>query len=67
MSLKSFHIVFIFISTLFSIFFGFWCYREWSLYKDFVYLVYAFVGLSLCVALFVYSKWFLKEVSELNV
>ena len=38
MSLKSFHILFITISSLFTIFFGYWCYSEWSAYDDSKYL-----------------------------
>jgi len=67
MSLKSFHIIFLIISTLFSIFFGYWCYSEWVLTKDNMYLYFSFVGITLCLGLFFYSKWFLKEISDINV
>ncbi len=67
MSLKSFHIIFLIISTLFSIFFGYWCYSEWTITKDNIYLFYSFVGIALCFGLSIYSKWFLKEVSDINV
>ena len=67
MSLKSFHIIFILISTLFAIFFGYWCYREWILYENNIYLVYSLIGVILCVCLFFYGKWFLKEISNINV
>jgi len=67
MSLKSFHIIFILIASLFAIFFGYWCYREWTLYENNIYLVYSLVGVTLCICLFFYGKWFLKEISEINV
>ena len=67
MSLKSFHIIFILISSLFSIFFGYWCYKEWTLYQDNIYLLYSLIGALLCVGLIIYGKWFLKEISNLNV
>ena len=67
MSLKSFHIIFILISSLFAIFFGFWYYREWILYENSVYLLYSLIGIILCICLFFYGKWFLKEISEINV
>ena len=67
MSLKSFHIIFILISSLFAIFFGFWFYREWVLYENSVYLLYSLIGIILCICLFFYGKWFLKEISEINV
>ena len=67
MSLKSFHIIFIFISSLFAIFFGYWCYREWILYENNIYLVYLLISVILCISLFFYGKWFLKEISNINV
>jgi len=67
MSLKSFHIIFILVSSLFSIIFSYWCYNQWSLYKDNQYLVYLSIGIVLCVSLLVYGKWFLKEITDLNV
>ncbi len=67
MSLRSFHIIFILIASLFAIFFGYWCYREWTLYENNLYLVYSLVGVTLCICLFFYGKWFLKEISEINV
>jgi hypothetical protein len=67
MSLKSFHIIFILISSLFSIFFGYWCYNEWTLLQDNIYLFYSFIGAALCVGLFFYGKWFVKEITDINV
>ena len=67
MSLKSFHIIFILVSSLFSIFFSYWCYNQWSLSEDSQYLVYLSIGIVLCVSLLVYGRWFLKEIAELNV
>ena len=67
MSLKSFHIIFILVSSLFSIIFSYWCYNQWSLYQDNQYLVYLSIGIVLCVSLLVYGRWFLKEIAELNV
>ncbi len=66
MSLKSFHIIFICISTLFSIFFGYWCYNEWSQIGGMQYMVYSFISVAFTIAMLIYGKWFLKEISELN-
>jgi ABC-type thiamin/hydroxymethylpyrimidine transport system permease subunit len=66
MSLKSFHIIFICISTLFSIFFGYWCYNEWSQIGGMQYLVYSSISVAFTIAMLIYGKWFLKEISELN-
>ena len=66
MSLKSFHIIFICISTLFSIFFGYWCYNEWSQIGGMQYIVFATISVALTIAMLIYGKWFLKEISGLN-
>ena len=65
MSLKSFHILFILISLLFGIFFGYWNYKEWVISQDNIYLFYSLIGILLCMGLFFYSKWFLKEISDI--
>jgi len=67
MSLKSFHIIFLLISSFLGIGFGYWCYREWRLYNETIYLFYSLIGILLCLSLGIYSKWFLKEISDLNV
>jgi ABC-type thiamin/hydroxymethylpyrimidine transport system permease subunit len=66
MSLKSFHIIFICISTLSSIFFGYWCYNEWSQIGDIQYIIYSLISVAFTIAMLIYGKWFLKEISELN-
>jgi len=66
MSLKSFHIIFICISTLFSIFFGYWCYNEWSQFGKITYIIYASIAVLFTVGLLVYGKWFLKEIAGLT-
>ena len=66
MSLKSFHIIFVLICSLFAIFFGYWSYSEWVLSEDNIYLLYSLIGVLLCLGLFVYGKWFLKEITNLN-
>ena len=66
MSLKSFHIIFILVSSLSSLIFSYWCYNQWSLYEDNQYLVYLSIGIILCISLLFYGKWFLKEIAEIN-
>ena len=66
MSLKSFHIIFICISTLFSIFFGYWSYNEWAQIGSFQYIIYSLISVVFTIGLLIYGKWFLKEISELN-
>ena len=66
MSLKSFHIIFILISSLFAIFFGYWCYNEWSQIGGIQYIIYSLISVAFTIGLLKYGKWFLKEISELN-
>ena len=66
MSLKSFHIIFICISSLFTIFFGYWSYNEWSQIGGTQYIVYSLISVVFTIGLLIYGKWFLKEISDLN-
>ena len=67
MSLKSFHILFITISSLFTIFFGYWCYSEWSAYDDSKYLFFTCISIILSISLIIYGKLFLKKINNLDV
>ena len=66
MSLKSFHLIFLLVSSLFSIFFSYWCYDKWSLHEDGQYLIYLAIGIMLCISILFYGKWFLKKITQLN-
>ena len=66
MSLKSFHILFICITTLFSIFLGYWCYNQWVQIGGSHYLVYSLMTILFSLGMLFYGKWFLKEIAELN-
>ena len=66
MSLKSFHIIFILVSSSLSICYSVWCYKQWALYEDSQYIVYLSIGIVLTVSLIVYGKWFLKEISSIH-
>ena len=67
MSLKSFHIIFILISSLFAIFLAYWNYKNWIIYNDNIHLVYSLIGVILCICLFIYCKLFLNKISKINV
>ena len=67
MSLKSFHIIFLIISTLFATFFSYWCYAEWQITGNIVFLIYFSIGLILWISLLIYGKWFMKKIATLNV
>jgi len=66
MSLKSFHIIFITIVSLATIFVGYLFYSEWSAYNETRYLIFTVLSVIFCIGLIVYSKWFLKEISKIN-
>jgi hypothetical protein len=66
MSLKSFHIVFIVISTLFMSYFFYWSLINWFNYKDISYLIYGFLSTVSFLVLIVYSKIFIKKYKEIT-
>ena len=66
MSLKSFHIIFILVSSSLSICYSYYCYKQWVLYEDVQHIVYLSIGIVLTVSLLVYGKWFLKKISGIN-
>ena len=66
MSLKSFHIIFITIVSLATIFVGYLFYNEWAAYNETRYLIFTVLSVIFCIGLIVYSKWFLKEISKIN-
>ncbi len=66
MSLKAFHVFFIFVSTLLSVGFGVWGVRDYLHSGDALNLamgVGAFVGGALLVW---YSKWFLRKLKDVS-
>ncbi len=66
MSLKSFHIVFIVISTLFMSYFFYWSLINWFSYKDISYLIYGFLSIVSFLVLTAYSKTFIKKYKEIT-
>ena len=66
MSLKSFHILFITIVSLTTIFVSYLFYSEWAAYNETKYLIFTILSLIFCVGLIFYSQWFLKEISKIN-
>jgi len=66
MSLKSFHIIFIFICTIFMAYFCYWSIIQWFDYKDISYLVYGFLSIVSFLLLLIYSKKFVTKYKELT-
>ena len=67
MSLKAFHIVFVFFSTALALGIGAWC-----IYVDLVegvqtYLVGAIVSFICAVGLVVYGFWFYRKMKRLGI
>jgi len=61
MSLKSFHLIFIFISSLFMIYFGYWSFSNWLYYKSVSYLFYGILSIISFICLLLYSQKFIKK------
>lgn len=66
MSLKSFHIVFVIISTLLCVGFGFWALDARSENGETSLLVAGVGSLGCGVALVVYGVWFLRKLKEVS-
>lgn len=65
MSLKSFHLVFIVVSSLFMVYFAYWAIVSWINYKDLSYLFYGFLSIVSFFLLIIYSNKFKNKYKEL--
>jgi len=61
MSLKSFHLVFITVSSLFMIYFSYWSFSNWFSYSDISYFVYGLLSVLSFLFLILYSKKFISK------
>ncbi len=66
MSLKSFHIVFIVISSLFMVYFAYWAIISWFDYRDLSYLFYGVLSIISFFLLLVYSNKFKNKYKGLS-
>jgi len=66
MSLKAFHVAFIFLSNLLTLGFGVWCLREASDTGDSMFTLLGALSLMAFVGLLVYGAWFLKKMRHLS-
>ena len=62
MSLKAFHIVFVFVSTLLSLGFGVWAIMEYRSSGDVAALVCGIGSFAGGVGLMFYGRWFLRKL-----
>lgn len=60
-SLRAFHVFFIFVSVALALFFGIWCIKQGGV----IQLISAFISFALGVGLTVYLFVFIKKVREL--
>ena len=66
MSLKAFHIFFIFISIVFLLGFGFWSFQEYGITGDVNELLYALFAAGGIIALIIYGAYFLKKMKRIK-
>jgi len=66
MSLKAFHVAFIFLCNLLALGFGTWCLREFGDTRDSMFAILGGLSLAAFVGLFVYGAWFLKKSRHLS-
>lgn len=62
MSLKTFHIVFVIVSTILAVGFGLWAIGDYRRTTDTVSLVIGVLSLVGAVCLIVYGRWFLRKL-----
>ena len=66
MSLKSFHVFFVIVSTLLALFFGGWGVATFSRTHADGYLACAVGGFATAVLLVIYGFWFLRKLKDVN-
>jgi ABC-type thiamin/hydroxymethylpyrimidine transport system permease subunit len=67
MSLKTFHVVFITLSTLLAIAFGLWSFHDYRMHAGGAWaIVMTVLGFAAAVALVVYGIWFLKKLEDVS-
>ena len=65
MSLRTFHIVFVSISSLLMLYVGSWAYGMWDYYADSAYLSYLSFSVISLVLLIVYAQKFIKKYENI--
>ena len=65
MSIKTFHIIFVTVSSLLMLYMGYWAYSYWSYYQDSYYLGYLFFSLVALIIFGLYGNRFIKKYGSL--
>lgn len=66
MSLKAFHIFFLTVSLVASLFIGFWSLREWRESGEGVYLGLGLLSFATLIAIIPYGIWFLRKLKNVS-
>lgn len=66
MSLKTFHIVFVTLSTILAVGFGIWAIRDYQTHGETGSMVTGVASLIGAVGLIVYGRWFLKKLKGMR-
>lgn len=66
MSLKAFHIFFIFVSTLLTLGFAIWCFAEYRSENQISYLLFSILSAAGCVGLVVYGVRFVRKLKDIR-
>lgn len=66
MSLKAFHVVFILVSSAFTVFFGIWAIRDYLHYDHTSSLVMSIGSLAALGFLLWYFRWFLRKLKNVS-
>ncbi len=66
MSLKAFHILFVSVSVVLAVGFGFWGIREFRTRADSTALTLGVASFAAAVALLIYGRWFLRKLRKVD-
>ena len=66
MSLKSFHIVFIILSTALALAFGVWAARDYGESRNWIHLALGIASFAASGVLAVYGVWFLRKLKGVS-
>jgi len=66
MSLKTFHVVFVLVSTILAVGFGLWAIRDYNASGEAASMVLGVLSLCGAVSLLVYGRWFLRKLKNVS-
>ena len=66
MSLKAFHFALITVSTLLMVYFGIWCFQEYSDNQQTEFLISSIGSFILATGLVIYLGWFVRKLKDVS-